>query len=183
MGAAAHFGRVDVLVNNAAAYAAKRLDEITLDEWKKIIDTNLTAYFLCARTTAREMCKVRGGSIVNISSVQRAISEPGAGVYAASKSAVGQLTRSLAVELAPHNIVVNSISPGFIRTTMSVTNGVDEITTPHFVRNYLESGRIPLRRAGHPEEIAVAALFLAARECGYLTGADIVVDGGLTITL
>jgi NAD(P)-dependent dehydrogenase (short-subunit alcohol dehydrogenase family) len=89
----------------------------------------------------------------------------------------------LAVELALHNIVVDSISLGFIRAPMSVTNGIDETTTPHFVRNYLESGRITLRRAGHPEEIAVAALFYAARECGYLTGADIVVDGGLTITL
>ena len=96
------------------------------------------------------MCKVGGGSIVNISSVRRAISEPGAGVYAASKAAVGQLTRSLAVELGPHNIVVDSISPGFIPTPMSVTNGVDETTTPHFVRNYLESGRYPIAPSGPP---------------------------------
>jgi 3alpha(or 20beta)-hydroxysteroid dehydrogenase len=86
------------------------------------------------------------------------------------------------VELAPHDIVVNSITPGFIRTAMSMVNGVDEMTTPHFANYYVNLGRIPLRRAGLPEEVA-AALFLDLRGCGYLTGADLVVDGGLTITL
>jgi 3-oxoacyl-[acyl-carrier protein] reductase len=124
-----------------------------------------------------------GGSIVNICSVHRLISEPNSGAYAASKGGVAQLTRNLAIEFAPHNIVVNSISPGFIRTAMSVVNGVDETTTQHFTDYYVRFGRIPLRRAGLPEEIAAAALFLASRECGYLTGADLIVDGGLTITL
>ena len=93
------------------------------------------------------------------------------------------MPRNLAIELAESNIVVNSVSPGFIRTRMSIVNGVDETTTPHFADYYVNSGRIPLRRAGLPEEIAAAALFLASRECGYLTGADLVVDGGLTVTL
>ena len=124
-----------------------------------------------------------GGSIVNIYSVHRPISEPGSGAYAASNGGVAQLTRNLAIELAESNIVVNSISPGFIRTRMSIVNGVDETTTPHFADYYVNSGRIPLRRAGLPEEVAAAALFLASRECGYLTGADLVVDGGLTVTL
>ena len=176
-------GRIDILVNNAATYIVQTFDQMTREEWQKVLDTNLTAYFLCARTAAREMRKQGGGSIVNIGSVHRRISEPTAGAYAASKGAVAQLTRNLAIEFAPDNIVVNSISPGFIRTAMSIVNGVDETTTEHFKSYYLNSGRIPLRRAGLPEEVAAAALFLASRECGYLTGADLVVDGGLTVTL
>jgi NAD(P)-dependent dehydrogenase (short-subunit alcohol dehydrogenase family) len=180
---AAQWGRIDILVNNAAIHVTRSFEEMTADEWRKILDTNLTAYFVCARAAAREMGQQGGGSIVNIGSVHRMISEPGAAAYAASKAAIAQLTRNLALEFAPHGIVVNSISPGFIRTPMSIVNGVDETTTEHFVTHYLNSGRIPLGRAGLPEEVAAAALFLAARECGYLTGADLVVDGGLTITL
>ncbi len=180
---AQRLGRVDVLVNNAAIDFARDFDTMSREEWQKVLDTNLTPYFLCARSTAREMRKQGGGSIVNIASVHRMISEPGAGAYAASKGAVAQLTRNLAIEFASANIVVNSISPGFIRTPMSTKDGVDETATEHFLNYYVKFGRIPLRRAGQPEEIAAAALFLASRECGYLTGADLVVDGGLTITL
>lgn len=177
------FGGLDVLVNNAAANVAKSFEDMTREEWQKVMDTNLTAYFTCARAASREMRKHGGGSIVNVGSVHRLISEPSSGAYAASKGGVAQLTRNLAIELATANIVVNSVSPGFVRTRMSIVNGVDETTTQHFVNYYLNSGRIPLRRAGLPEEIAAAILFLASRECGYLTGADLVVDGGLTITL
>jgi 3-oxoacyl-[acyl-carrier protein] reductase len=176
-------GRLDILVNNAATYVLRSFDEITMQEWHKVLDTNLTAYFVCARSAALQMRKQGGGSIVNICSVHRTISEPNSAVYAASKGGVEQLTRNLAIEFAAHHIVVNSISPGFIRTPMSIVDGVDETSTPRFTNYYVNSGRIPLRRAGLPEEVAVAALFLASRECGYLTGADLVVDGGLTITL
>jgi len=176
-------GRIDILVNNAATYVLRDFDQVTYEEWLKVLNTNLTAYFLCARGAARSMRKVNGGSIVNICSVHRMISEPQTGAYAASKGGVAQLTRNLAIELAPDNIVVNSISPGFIRTAMSIVNGVDETASENFKNLYAQTGRIPLRRAGLPEEVAAAALFLAARECGYITGADMVVDGGLTITL
>lgn len=176
-------GRIDILVNNAAIDFGRSLYDMTRAEWQRVLDINLTPYFLCARAAAREMRKQGGGAVVNIASVHRMISEVGAGAYAASKGAVAQLTRSLAIEFAPDNIVVNSISPGFIRTPMSVRDSVDETTTEHFRNYYCKFGRIPLRRAGQPEEIAAAALFLASRECGYLTGADLLVDGGLTITL
>ncbi len=176
-------GRVDILVNNAATYALTSIDQTTREEWHRVLDTNLTAYFLCARVAARDMRKAGGGSVVNICSVHRMISEPNSGAYAASKGAVAQLTRNLAIEFAPDNIAVNSISPGFIRTAMSIVNGVDETTTEHFKNFYVNPGRIPLRRAGQPEDIAAACLFLGSRECGYLTGADLVVDGGLTTTL
>jgi NAD(P)-dependent dehydrogenase (short-subunit alcohol dehydrogenase family) len=180
---AQQLGQVDVLVNNAATYVLRSFDEMTREEWQRVLDTNLTAYFLCARAAAREMRKRGGGSVVNIGSVHHLISEPSSGAYAASKGGVAQLTRNLAIEFAPDNIVVNSISPGFIRTRMSIVDGVDETATERFMSYYVNSGRIPLRRAGLPEEIAAAALFLASRECSYLTGADLVVDGGLTITL
>lgn len=177
------FGGLDILVNNAATYMPKSFDDITREEWQKVLNVNLTAYFLCARTAFREMRKRGGGSIVNVGSVHRLISEPNSGAYAAAKGGVAQLTRNLAIEFGSANIVVNSVSPGFVRTRMSIVNGVDETTTQHFVDYYLTSGRIPLHRAGLPEDIAAAVLFLASRECGYLTGADLVVDGGLTITL
>jgi len=176
-------GGLDILMNNAATYALRNFDRTTREDWHRVLDTNLTAYAVCARVAAREMRKRGGGSIVNICSVHRLISEPNSGAYAASKGGVAQLTRNLAIELAPDNIAVNSISPGFIRTAMSVVDGVDETTTERFRTFYTDNGRIPLRRAGQPEEIAAAALFLASRECAYLTGADLVVDGGLTITL
>jgi len=180
---AEHFHQIDILINNAARYNARSFDEMTIEEWGAVLATNVTAYFICARTAVRQMRMKGAGSIVNISSVQRTISEPDYGSYAVSKAGVHQLTRSLAIELAQENILVNSISPGFIRAPMSIVNGVDETATPRFKSYYLESGRIPLRRAGLPEEIASAALFFASRECGYITGADLMVDGGLTITL
>jgi NAD(P)-dependent dehydrogenase (short-subunit alcohol dehydrogenase family) len=176
-------GGLDVLVNNAATYVLRDFFTLGRDEWQSVLDVNLTAYFLCARAAARVMRLAGSGSIVNIASVHRVISEPNSGAYAASKGAVAQLTRNLAIELAPYSIVVNSISPGFIRTAMSIVNGVDETATEQFRTSYVNSGRIPLRRAGCAEEVAAAVLFLASRECTYMTGADLVVDGGLTITL
>lgn len=178
------FEGVDILVNNAATYVARDFFAMSQEEWRHVLDVNLTAYFLCARAAAREMRRRdQAGSIINIGSVHQRLSEPLSGAYAASKGAVAQLTRNLAIEFAPYNIVVNSISPGFIRTAMSIVDGVDETTTPRFMNYYVESRRIPLGRAGLPEEVAAAVLFLAARECTYMTGADLVVDGGLTITL
>lgn len=182
--AAEIFGTTDILINNAAMSITRDFFETSREEWQKVLEVNLTAYFLCARAAAREMRRTGdGGSIVNIASVHQRISEPGSGAYAASKGGVSQLTRSLAIELAPDSIVVNSVSPGFVRTAMSLVDGVDETTTERFMNYYVDSGRIPLRRAGLPEEVAAAALFLAARECAYITGADLAVDGGLTITL
>lgn len=170
-------GKIDILMNNAATHIPSDVDSMTYPDWLRVLNTNLTASFLCARAAARSMRRNRWGSIVNVSSAHRMISEAKVAAYAASKAGVAQLTRNLAIEFAPDNIVANSISPGFIQTPMA------DVASQHFNTNYLQTGRIALRRAGQPEEIAAAALFLAARECGYMTGADMVVDGGLTITL
>jgi NAD(P)-dependent dehydrogenase (short-subunit alcohol dehydrogenase family) len=177
------FDGLDILVNNAATFVAQDFLTLSVESWRRILDVNLTAYFLCGRAAALEMQKRGGGSIVNVASVHSRVSEPLSGAYAASKSAVAQLTRNMAIEFAPFNIVVNSISPGFIRTAMSIIDGVDETTTDRFKSYYIQSGRIPMGRAGQPEDIAAAALFFCSRECGYVTGVDLIVDGGLTITL
>ena len=98
---------------NAATYIPKSFDELSLQEWHQVLEVNLTAYFIGSRIAAREMRRQGGGSIVNVCSVHRMISEPNSGAYAASKGGVAQLTRNLAIELAKDNIAVNSISPGF----------------------------------------------------------------------
>src|SRR5947207_1916321 len=123
--AARTFGRLDILVNNAATYVPKSFEALTRDDWWKVLDTNLTAYFLSARAAAREMRKAGGGSIVNICSVHRLISEPGSGAYAASKGGVAQLTRNLDIEFAIDNILPYFISPGFIRPPKTLCNIID----------------------------------------------------------
>jgi NAD(P)-dependent dehydrogenase (short-subunit alcohol dehydrogenase family) len=104
------------------------------------------------------------------------------GAYVASKGAIMSYTRSLAVELAPSGVLVNAIAPGCIHTPMSIIDGVDETETDFFKQWYVGMRKIPLARAGEPEEIARAALFLASEDCSYMTGHTMVVDGGLTIT-
>jgi len=180
----AHFGGLDILINNAAISIAKSVLDLSYEQWESVLNANLTGQFLMAQAATPPMRKAGGGSIVNIGSIQGKISEPGSAAYASSKGGVAQLTRSLAIELANFNIVVNSISPGFIgNTQLSMADGVDETTTEKFQTFYVGSGRIPLRRAGTVADVAAATLFLASRECAYLTGADLVVDGGLSLTL
>jgi NAD(P)-dependent dehydrogenase (short-subunit alcohol dehydrogenase family) len=180
----AHFGKLDILVNNAAITIAKSLLELSFQEWESVLNANLTGQFLMAQAAASQMKRWGGGSIVNISSLQARISELGSVAYASSKGGVAQLTRSLAIELANFDIVVNSISPGFIANTqLSMVDGIDETTTEKFSTLYINTGRIPLRRPGNVADIAAAAIFFVSRECGYLTGVDMVVDGGLSLTL
>jgi NAD(P)-dependent dehydrogenase (short-subunit alcohol dehydrogenase family) len=151
--AARKFGRLDVLVNNASTSIPKSFNDLSLEEWHKVLDVNLTACFIGSRAADREMRRQGGSSIVNVCSVHRTISEPNSGAYAASKGGIAQLTRNLAIEMAIDDIAVNSISPSFIRTRMSILNGVDGTTTPQFLNYFATSGRIPLRRASLPEEV------------------------------
>ena len=175
-------GRMDILVNNAATYLYE--DGGELKDWQDLLDINLTAYWAFASAAAELMKKQNGGgAIVNVCSVHRLVSDSLSTAYAVTKAGVYQLTRSMAMSLAPHEIQVNSVSPGFIRTDMAIVNGVDETTTTEFEENYLNNRRIPLGRVGFADEIATAILFLASRECRYITGTDVIVDGGLTLTL
>jgi len=131
---------------------------------------------------APHMVEQRFGRIVNIASIQGFLSSGGTGAYNAAKGGVIALTKSLAVELAPYDVAVNAIAPGFMRTPMSVIDGVDETTTEEFQTWYVRKRHVPMARTGYPEDVAGTAVFLASDYCRYLTGQVLVVDGGLTST-
>ena len=179
---AAKHGTIDVLVNNAAVSYYASILEDDPEKWREVIKVNLEALYFGSRLVAPHMVKAGYGRIVNIASVQAIACEPRVGAYVASKGAIMSYTRSLAVELAPSGVLVNAIAPGCIHTPMSIIDGVDETETDFFKQWYVGMRKIPLARAGEPEEIARAALFLASEDCSYMTGHTMVVDGGLTIT-
>jgi NAD(P)-dependent dehydrogenase (short-subunit alcohol dehydrogenase family) len=175
--------RIDVLVNNAAINPpARTILEDTQDDWDHTLDVNLKAVWRGSKLVAPHMVAAGGGRIVHIASVQGFVSSGRCGAYNAAKGGVIGLTVSMAVELAPHGILVNAVAPGFLRTPMSVVDGVDETDTPAFRDWYLARGRIPLRRAGTPEDVAGTVVFLASPLCRWMTGQVLVVDGGMTAT-
>lgn len=168
------FGRVDIHVNNAGVVSSHPFLELSEEKWDKLMDVNLKGTYLCAQAAAREMVKKKYGRIINISSVAGFMGFPGAAHYCASKAGVGQLTKVLALELAPMGINVNAIAPGLIETAMTK----DIIENPAALKAMLQ--RIPIGRVGKPEEIASAALFLASPMADYVTGTTLIVDGGWT---
>ncbi|MFI9386956.1 glucose 1-dehydrogenase [Kutzneria sp. NPDC052558] len=163
--AVGEFGKLDVLVNNAGIVNGSSLQKFDLGQWRRIIDVNLTGTFLGMRAAADAIIAAGGGSIVNVSSIEGLRGTPWAHGYVASKWAVRGLTKSVALELAPHGVRVNSIHPGLVRTPL--TEGIpDDMIT------------IPLGRPGQPADVANFVLFLASDESSYATGAEFVVDGG-----
>jgi NAD(P)-dependent dehydrogenase (short-subunit alcohol dehydrogenase family) len=178
----AGWGRLDVLVNNAAiAFYATILDD-TLEHWRRQIAVNLEAVYMGSKMAAPVMRRQGGGRIVSITSVQGFVSSGMCGAYNAAKGGIIALTKSMAVELAPYHILVNAVAPGFMLTPMSIVDGVDETTTPDFQEWYVARRKIPMARTGHPEDDAGAVVFLASEYCRYMTGQVLVVDGGLTST-
>jgi NAD(P)-dependent dehydrogenase (short-subunit alcohol dehydrogenase family) len=176
-------GRLDILVNNAAIQPPTfSILEETEANWARTLAVNLTAQQVASEAAARLMVPQRCGRIVHVTSVQGFVSSGRCGSYNAAKGGLIALTKSMAVELGPFGIAVNAVAPGFMRTPMSVVDGVDETETDEFRAWYVERGRIPLRRAGLPEEVAQSVLFLASDRAQYLTGHVLVVDGGLTAT-
>jgi NAD(P)-dependent dehydrogenase (short-subunit alcohol dehydrogenase family) len=176
-------GGVDVLVNCAGVFRSQQFAEVPHEEWMAVLRTNLLGAVHASRAAARAFIRAgRGGRIVNVSSVHGFLAEPRASSYDVSKGGLNQLTRALAVELAPHRILVNGVAPGFVDTPMAVVDGVNELETPQFKEIYCRGRRIPLGRAASPPEIARAILFLAGPENTYITGVNLVVDGGLSIT-
>jgi len=177
------FGRVDIAVSNAALFDPAPFPESELDQWRKMFDVIMLGAFHLARESAQAMIAAKiAGRIVNVTSIHGTQAEPKASSYGAAKAAVNQFTRCMAVEMAPHGIRANAVAPGFIDTPMSVYNGVNELETEWFKKNYVEAHRIPLSRPGRPEEIAAAILFLASTESSYVTGHVLLADGGLTCT-
>jgi NAD(P)-dependent dehydrogenase (short-subunit alcohol dehydrogenase family) len=175
-------GRIDILVNNAAVAFTADVFEDTRAQWERTLAVNLEAMHQGAKLVAPAMARRGWGRIINVASVHAFATDGRAGAYCASKGGIVALTHSLAVELAPHGILVNAIAPGFVRTAMSMVDGVDETTTGEFAEWYVKRRKIPLARAAEPREIARVAVFLAGPDCSYVTGATLVADGGLTIT-
>jgi 3alpha(or 20beta)-hydroxysteroid dehydrogenase len=160
------YGSLSILVNNAGIVNGNLIHQYEVAQWRAILDVNLTGTFLGIRASVTAMAASGGGSIVNVSSAEGFRGSPGLHGYTATKFAVRGLSKSAALELAPQNIRVNSIHPGFIRTPM--TAGIPE--------DFLS---IPLGRGADPAEVSAMVLFLASDESSYCTGSEFVVDGGL----
>lgn len=163
------FGRIDILINNAGKSDFKPLFELSLSEWDDVINTNLRSVFLCSREAAVHMREQDGGgSIVNIASTRATMSEPNAEAYAATKGGIVAITHALAATLSEHQITVNTISPGWIETgDYSELRDIDH-------EQHL-SGRV-----GTPSDIAKACLYLTDPQNDFVTGINLVVDGGMT---
>ena len=164
-------GGFDILVNNAGITKDNLSFRMNLDDFRKVLDVNLTAAFILARTAGRDMIRRRTGSIINMSSVVGLHGNGGQANYAASKAGLVGLTKSLARETAPRGVRVNAIAPGFIDTDMT------RLLPEEVKQAMLE--QIPLKRLGRPEDIAQAALFLASDASAYITGQVLTVDGGM----
>ena len=167
------FGKVDALFANAGTTAAVKFEEMTLDEWQRVVDVNLTGVFLTSQAAARQMIRQgSGGSLVFTASLAATFGIPQSPHYTATKGGVLQLARAEAVRLARYGIRVNVISPGWVATEM--TEGVQTYEKA----NALAMARTPMRRWGTPEDFAGPAVFLASEASRFVTGAELQVDGG-----
>lgn len=179
------YGRLDVLVNNAGIAMSRSVAEMTMAEWREQMAVNLDAVFLGTKYAVRTMrLGKRGGSIINVSSVSGLVGSPGTAAYSASKGGVRMLTKAVAMECAPDGIRVNAVFPGGVRTPIWQNADwwdgfVQQVGSEDEAWKKLE-GASPLGRMGEPEDIAEAILYLASDASRYVTGTDLVVDGGYT---
>lgn len=167
------WGRVDVLVNNAGIRKDKLLMRMTTAEWDSVIDTNLKGAYICSKIALAHMVRQRRGRIINMSSVIGLSGNPGQANYAASKSGLIGLTKTIAREVATRNVTVNAVAPGYIMTNM-VEDLADDLKD-------LVKSRIPMNRFGSPDDVAGLVVFLSTDDASYITGQIIGVDGGLAI--
>jgi cyclopentanol dehydrogenase len=169
------FGKLDILVNNAGIGGQRMIEETTAEEWDQVMDVNVKGVFLGTKTAIPEMRRVGGGSIINISSQLGLVgTDNSSGEYQASKGAVGIFTKSTAIQYAGEGIRANSVHPGPIITPMTEEGRADP------QRYELTVSRVPLGRYGDPEDVAYGVLFLASDESSFMTGSELVIDGGWT---
>jgi NAD(P)-dependent dehydrogenase (short-subunit alcohol dehydrogenase family) len=173
----AAFGRIDILVNNAGIGGSKTCLDTTEEEWDRMLAINLKSVFLFCKRVIPEMTKIGKGKIINIASLYGISGSFHTAAYCASKAGIINLTRQLAVDYSPHHIYVNAISPGLIETEMTRAK-LESPETLNYLLNF-----IPLGRHGTPSDIAGAALFLASEDSDFVTGHNLVVDGGESIRL
>jgi len=175
---ARRLGRLDILVNNAAAFVLKGL-EATIDDWRRVLEVNVVGTALCSRYAAEEMRKAGKGAIVNLGSISSFIAQPEFVTYSSTKAAILQMTRNMALDLGPSGIRVNCVCPGTILTRASCDHMQQAgLTLEEFVAE--EGPKHILGRIGRPREVAYAILFLASDEASFITGTHLMVDGGYT---
>lgn len=174
----ARFGRLDVLVNNAGVATMGDVEHASLDEWRKLMAINLDGVFLGAKHAVAAMKKSGGGSIINLSSIAGMVGLPGAAAYCASKGGVRNFTKAAALYCAPLGIRVNSIHPGYIWTPM-VENFLAQQADPAAAKAAAAAAH-PLGHMGEPDDIAYGVLYLASDESKFVTGSELVIDGGYT---
>jgi NAD(P)-dependent dehydrogenase (short-subunit alcohol dehydrogenase family) len=170
----ARFGKVNILINNAGINVRKNITDFTLEEWRRVMDTNVTAAFLMCRSCVPHMTGHGYGRILNMTSIMSWVSLPQRAAYSASKAALLGMTRALALELAAEGITANGISPGPFATEMNKALIENAELNAQFVAN------IPLGRWGKVEEIGQLAVYLCSEDAGFVTGTDILIDGGWT---
>ena len=166
------FGSVDVLVNNAGSAITKKAEDLTEEDWDRVVNLDLKASFFCAQTIGRQMIQQNRGKIINIASILGLVADKQVLPYVAAKGGVVQFTKALALEWAKYNIQVNAICPGYIITEMNKA----ELETDKISKHLLS--KIAARRFGKVEDIAGAAVYLASEESNYMTGHSMVIDGG-----
>lgn len=166
----AEHGHIDVLVNNAGIIFYEPVHELSLDDWHKVVDVNQASVFLGMREVVPHMIAQGGGSIINVSSIWGNCAVSGAVAYHATKGAVRNMSKNAAITYAKENVRVNSLHPGFIWTPLTQSQDPD-------INDYVIS-QTPMGRAGQPHEIAAGAVFLAADESSFVTGSELIIDGG-----
>jgi NAD(P)-dependent dehydrogenase (short-subunit alcohol dehydrogenase family) len=175
------YGKVDTLVNNAGVNFVKPTLEMTVEDWDRVVNVDLRGTFLCSRYALEHMVKAGRGSIINIASVHTKATLGGAAPYAASKGGAAQMTASMAIEFAPHGIRINALSPGLIDTL--IWQEIQDAAADQDAVKQHWFDNIPLGRVGTSREMGQVALFLASDDASYVTGANILADGGMTALL